>query len=132
MPRSLPALALLAPLLAALPAHAGGSVEPGEWEQAMTITAPEMPATSGNHQNDGGTLVSAHHQSNPIAAIDPNTTNARLPPSDLCGFHGRGRRGTRRPISVAAPSPAASTPQDAATMSGRDGSRSNNPSTEAG
>jgi hypothetical protein len=44
MTRSLPALALLAPLLAALPAHAGAKVEPGEWEQEMTITAPEMPS----------------------------------------------------------------------------------------
>jgi len=45
MTRSLPALALLAPLLAALPAHAGGRIEPGEWEQQMTITAPEMPGS---------------------------------------------------------------------------------------
>jgi len=45
MSRSLPALALLAPLLAALPANAGGGVQPGEWEQAMTITAPEMPGS---------------------------------------------------------------------------------------
>jgi hypothetical protein len=42
MTRSLPALVLLAPLLAALPARAGALVEPGEWEQEMTISAPEM------------------------------------------------------------------------------------------
>jgi hypothetical protein len=32
--------------LAALPAHAQGRIEPGEWEQVMTMTAPGMPGGS--------------------------------------------------------------------------------------
>lgn len=34
----------LVPLLAAAPAGAKGDLEPGEWEQVMTITAPGQPA----------------------------------------------------------------------------------------
>ncbi|HSJ96330.1 MAG TPA: DUF3617 family protein [Myxococcota bacterium] len=46
MIRSLLALALLAPLFAAPAARAEARIETGEWEQVMTVTAPEMPSAS--------------------------------------------------------------------------------------
>jgi len=43
MTRPLALAACAAALLAALPAHAQGKIEPGEWEQKMTIEHPGMP-----------------------------------------------------------------------------------------
>ena len=46
MTRPIFLVALLAALLAAPTARAKGKIEPGEWEQVMTMTAPGMPGGS--------------------------------------------------------------------------------------
>lgn len=46
MTRSLVCAGFLVAALTALPVHAQGKIEPGEWEQVMTMTAPGMPGGS--------------------------------------------------------------------------------------
>src|SRR5687768_9947002 len=104
----------------------------GRVSTAAAAAAAANPPTTGYHQYAGGTTFSRHHHARTAALSVPKITNARHPPADLRGFHGIRAIGSRRPTSVAMPSPAARMPHDAATMSRRFGKSRSKPTIDNG
>src|SRR3954447_15460836 len=90
---------------------------------AAAMSAAAHGIHSVNQGYGGGITISRHHQHRNDAAAPPHTMNASEPATDFSRFHGMRAPELRRPMSVAIPSPNASTPHDAATMSRRSGKR---------
>src|SRR4051794_40864170 len=90
---------------------------------AAAIIAATQGIHSVNQRYGGGMTASRHHQHRNDAAAPPHAMNAADPTIDFSRFHGMRAPELRRPTSVAMPSPNASTPHAAATMSRRSGKR---------